>query len=177
MKKFVFLLLLSTRTFALDTAQITALNTFALNDPTASACIAAGDDGCLYNFMKTDTTFVVWRTNVSQSEIMQSSTFDWTRVDNLTTGKARVWDLMFKTPTGTLNASKANIRSGIDATWVGTAADLAVRASVYEKCKRFANQAEKVLATGTGTTGDPGVLTFEGVVPFSEIVKIRVGHE
>ena len=53
------------------------------------------------------------------------------------------------------------IRAGIDATWVGTAADLAVRATVYTHCKRAATRAEKSLAnlTGAGTDAVPGLLT------------------
>ena len=69
--------------------------------------------------------WVVWRTNAPIDDIMRNG-MDWARVDNLTAGKARIWDWMGRL--GTLDASKPNIRGGIDATWVGTAADLAVEA-------------------------------------------------
>ena len=59
--------------------------------------------------------YIVWRTNVDPNEIMRNG-LDWTRVDNLSVGKARIWDWM--TGLGTLNPSKANIRAGIDAVWV-----------------------------------------------------------
>jgi hypothetical protein len=85
---------------------------------------------------------------------------DWTRVDNLSVGKARIWDWMTKL--GAFDASKVNIRAGIDATWVGTSADLAVRAMVYTHCKRPATLAEKILATGTGTTEVPATMGYEG---------------
>ncbi len=70
-----------------------------------------------------DPPWIVWRTEVPIDDIMRNG-MDWARVDNLSTGKARIWDWMGRL--GTLNASKPNIRAGIDATWVGTAADLAV---------------------------------------------------
>ena len=55
------------------------------------------------------STFVVWKTRVSQDEIMQSSTFDWTRVDNLTNGKARIWSYMFDNQAKSINPANANM--------------------------------------------------------------------
>jgi hypothetical protein len=103
--------------------------------------------------------FVVWKTAVDPDDIMRNG-MDWTRVDNLSVGKARIWDWMTKL--GAFDASKVNIRAGIDATWVGTSADLAVRAMVYTHCKRPATLAEKILATGTGTTEVPATMGYEG---------------
>jgi hypothetical protein len=176
MKKLLLILaLLPSAAYAqLDQTQISALHTAALADPTAVACMNVGDDGCLNNYLNSPTTFVVWRTSVPQEEITGVASFDWTRVDNLSVGKARIWDWMFRN--GPINAANSNVRAGIDATWTGTAADLAVRASVYTKCKRFATVAEKVLATGTGTDAVPGVTTFDGSVPFQDTVKIRLGQ-
>jgi hypothetical protein len=115
--------------------------------------------------------FIVWRTKVTKKAIHASPAFDWTRVDNLSVGKARIWDLMFSA--GDIDASQANIRAGIDATWVGTQADLNVRAAVYTQCKRSATRAERVLATGTGSDASPGTLTFEGEIGYDEIQVAR----
>src|SRR5574340_729573 len=98
-------------------------------------------------------------------------TFDWTRVDNLTTGKARIWEYMFKF--GTINPSQSNIRTGIAAVWVGTAADLAVQAAVLAKCKTNPSRAVKALATGTGTSATPAVMSYEGTVSPAEASTIR----
>ena len=111
--------------------------------------------------------YVVWRTAVPVDEIMRNG-LDWTRVDNLSVGKARIWDWM--TRLDTLNPSKVNIRAGIDATWVGTAADLAVRAVVYTHCKRKASVVEKLFATGTGTDASPSTMGYEGPMPYQEII-------
>ena len=110
--------------------------------------------------------FVVWKTLVSVDEIMRNG-IAWDQVDNLSVGKARIWDWMSRL--GSFNCSKANIRSGIDATWVGTAAALAVRATVYTHCKRLATRVEKLFATGTGTTGNPGLLVFEGAINYRDV--------
>ena len=103
----------------------------------------------------------VWRTSVSQDEIMQNG-FDWVQVDNLTVGKARIWEWLFDNRTSAINPSKANVRAGIDEAWKGTAAMLAVRAAVYVHCKRNTTRGEKLFATGLGTDASPSTLVFEG---------------
>ena len=113
--------------------------------------------------------YIVWRTNVDPNEIMRNG-LDWTRVDNLSVGKARIWDWM--TSLGSLNPSKANIRAGIDATWVGTAADLAVRAVVYTHCKRQATVVEKLLATGLGTDASPSIMGYESPISYQEVESV-----
>lgn len=114
--------------------------------------------------------FIVWKSNVSVDEIMRNG-MAWDRVDNLTVGKARIWDWM--TRLGTFDASKANIRAGIDAAWVGTAADLAVRATVYTRCKRKATRCEKLLASGTGSDASPATMTFEGNLSYQDAFNAR----
>ena len=49
-------------------------------------------------------SFIVWKTSVTQDEIMQNG-FDWVQVDNLTVGKARIWEWMFDNQGATINSS------------------------------------------------------------------------
>lgn len=105
--------------------------------------------------------YIVWKPSISQSDVQQSDGWDWTRVDNLSVGKARIWEWLFKF--GSIAPSSANVRAGIDAAWVGTAADLANRAIVYTVAKRKATVFEKLLATGTGTTQSPANMAAEGI--------------
>ena len=114
--------------------------------------------------------FIVWRTDVSVDEIMRNG-MNWARVDNLTVGKARIWDWIGRL--GTLNASKENIRAGIDAAWVGTAADLAVRAMIYTHCKRKATRGEKLFATGTGSDATPATMAVEGRLSTDDVAQAR----
>lgn len=105
--------------------------------------------------------FKVYRSFVSLQEIMGNN-FDWTRVDNLSVGKARIWDWMKEgyavSGVAGLNFTNGACRSGVNAVWVGTQADLDVRAAVYSHASRNATVAEKLLASGAGTapnaTGD-----------------------
>lgn len=125
----------------------------------------------LYNVVASPD-FIVWKTRVSKDEVMLNG-FDWARVDNLSVGKARIWDWMFDNLLKVINPSKTNIRAGIDAAWVGTAADLAVRAAIYVHCKRASSRIEKLLATGTGTTNDPATMGSEGPITPNDVESAR----
>lgn len=157
----------------LTSEQLATLKAAILADPVLSA-FQAGSDGAYeiasaLNALATPD-FIVWRTNVSIDEIMRNG-MAWDRVDNLTTGKARIWDWIGRL--GTFDASKPNIRAGIDAAWVGTAADLAVRATVYTHCKRKATQAEKMFATGTGSDASPATMAVEGALSWQDVDLAR----
>lgn len=104
-------------------------------------------------------SWIVWRQSVTQDEIMQNG-FDWVRVDNLSIGKARIWEWLFANESRTMNPSKTNVRAGIDEVWKGTAADLAVRDAVYVHCKTPATVFQKLFSTGTGTTLAPATMTL-----------------
>jgi hypothetical protein len=154
----------------LTTAQLQAIKANVLADPTLSAMWTGGNPGQIAAYYNTTAApdFFAWRSSVTQDEIMQNG-FDWTRVDNLTVGKARIWGWLFDNQNKTINPAKANVRAGIDATWVGTAADLAVRAVVYTHCKRKTNNIEKLLATGVGSDASPATMGYEGTVDWPDI--------
>lgn len=160
---------------ALSTQQLAALKAAILANP-AWAQQPMTSDGAEVIASQLNApaapSFIVWRTSVSQDEIMQNG-FDWVRVDNLSVGKARIWEWMFSNDARAINPSKANVRAGIDECWKGTAADLAVRAAVYVHCKRGATVLEKIFATGTGSDQSPATLTFEGSVSYSEVRDAR----
>lgn len=116
--------------------------------------------------------YIVWRTSVSQDEIMLNG-FDWTRVDNLSVGAARVWQWMFDNGGKSFNPSKVNIRAGIDQVWKGTAQDLAVRAVVYTHCKRSATVFEKIFASGSGSDASPSTMAIESPVSYQDVMTAR----
>jgi hypothetical protein len=152
-------------------AQLTALKADIAADP-AFANVPRTGDGAYeiaqaYN-LPASPEFVVWKTSVEPDEIMRNG-MDWTRVDNLSVGKARIWDWI--TRLGTFDASRLNIRAAIDATWVGTSADLAVRAMVYTHCKRPASRVEKLFAAGLGTTAAPATMSFEGAINYQDVLS------
>ena len=158
---------------ALDSSLFSVVKAAIQADPVLSVVPAGSDGGWeiarLLN-LTANPDFYVWRTAVPIDEIMRNG-MAWDRVDNLTVGKARIWDWIGRL--GTFDASRPNIRSGIDAAWVGTAADLAVRATVYTHCKRKATVAEKLCAIGTGTEGSPAVMQFEGSLTWQDVELAR----
>ena len=159
-------------------AQLTALGVYITGTPNLAAFIAEGNIGAVMLELnaKAVPDYIVWRTSVSQDEIMQNG-FDWTRVDNLSVGKARIWEWLFDNQAAVINPSKPNVRAGIDQCWVGTAADLAVRAAVYVHCKRAATVAEKLFATGLGTTVSPSLMAFEGDIQPIDIERALAGGQ
>lgn len=142
----------------------------AETDPAFVSLRQQGATGLMAEWLNGPSSKIVWRTSVTQDEIM-SNGFDWVRVDNLSVGKARIWEWLFANEASSFNPSKANVRAGIDEVWKGTAADLAVRAAVYVHCKRPATRAEAVYATGTGTTENPATLGWEGIVSDYDVTR------
>lgn len=156
--------------------QLTTLRAAIDADPALAAYPNNSDGNSVIASLLNQTAspaFLVWRTAVTWDEIMLNG-MDWARVDNLSVGKARIWDWMFQNEGRTCNPSKSNIRAGIDAAWVGTAADLAVRAAVYVHCKRSATRAEQLFATGTGSDAVPATMGWEGTLTYQDVDLARV---
>ncbi len=120
--------------------------------------------------------FVVWKTSVTVEQIMVNG-FIWTYVDNMTIGKARIWEWLThygsSNQYGSLNPSKANVRAGIDEAFKGTAEVLAAREAVYVHCRRPATRGEKLFATGTGTTASPALMVVEDSIFYMDIFFAR----
>lgn len=149
--------------------QLLALKADIQADPILAQWAATGymaeDIARAYN-LTAAPDWTVWRTSVDPGEVMRNG-MDWTLVDNLSVGKARIWEWM--TRLGTFDPSKANIRAGIDATWVGTSAMLAMRAVVYTHCKRLATRSQKLFSTGAGSTASPATMNYEADLTYQNI--------
>jgi hypothetical protein len=163
----------SINAIALSEQEVNTLSAaiYAETDPEFVAYRQENKDYEMAIWLNQPSTFIAWVTNLTQDEIMQSPDFNWTRVDNLSVGKARIWDWMFDNSGTAINCANQNIRTGIESVWVGTAADLAVRAGVIAKCKRFAKRVERYFATGTGTYSSPGILGYEGDVSVRDVAN------
>lgn len=165
---------------ALTHQQQATLKAFIVADPVLNA-FPQNSDGAfaiaaLINQPATPT-FFVWRTRVDQQEVMLNG-FDWTRVDNLSIGKARIWEWMFESGDDSINPSNPNIRAGIIACWTGTQADQDVRLVVFTHCQRPASVVEKVFATGDGTTVQlngtgPATMGVVGPISFADVQTAR----
>ena len=156
-------------------AQLTTLKAYILATP-ALAQKPQNTDGA-YDIaaalnLEASPAYVVWRTSVSQDEIMLNG-FAWDRVDNLSNGAARVWEWMFDNAAKAFNPSKVNVRAGIDQVWKGNAQDNAVNDVIKGHCKRNASVVEKLFATGTGTTLSPATMAIESPISYQDVVAAR----
>lgn len=108
--------------------------------------------------------FWVWRAEADARQLMGDSGFDWTRVDNLSVGKARIWQFMMMG--GTIDPSQPNIRAGFAACF-SAVGDALTLASILGQCRRLATFNEKLFATGQGSTANPA--TVIGIGPLDGI--------
>lgn len=149
----------------LTPAQLTTLKADILADPVLAAYPVNSDGAfAIAEAYKAETTFIVWRTSVPVDEIVNNG-FIWTAVDTLQAGKARIWDWMRES--GQINPSKANVRQGLQDAFGATQPNIA------QHLKRAANRGEKLFATGTGTTANPGTMTFEGELSYQDVERAR----
>lgn len=154
----------------LTASQLTALKTDILADAAFNGVPMNSDGHTLiaaaYN-VAANPAFTVWKTSVGVDEIMNNG-FVWTAVDALTAGKARIWDWMTKL--GTINPSKANIRSGLSDCF-GAASAMAT--AILPHLKRLALRGERLFATGTGSDAVPGTLVVEGQISAADVGTAR----
>ena len=180
MKKFILLLLLtiSFSVSALTTDQKVILKAAALAEPTIADCITGGNDVCVAEWFNESSTFIVWRNLVTQVEYQTSeaagTTFSWSGTGGFisrTQGERDAWRTMFQS--GSVDPSKANVIAAFNDIFSGNGAGaIATRLHLLTLSKRIATNAEKALATGTGSDASPGKLTFAGNVSVSDISGI-----
>lgn len=143
-------------------SQLTKLKNAALAEPSQANNITQGNDAALADWYNQPSTWVNWRTDVSNAEC--NTQIKWAEVDTLTSGKARIWEwmrLMDK-----FNMGDGNIRKGVEDAF-GTASVSYV--NIITISKSFASNAEKALSNGTGTDTTPGKYTWQGLITDDDI--------
>jgi hypothetical protein len=120
----------------------------------------------------------VWRTSVSQLEIVTATTADgtvwsWPAFIARSQGERDGWREMFADG-GSVNASLANVRQGFADIFSGSTNNApAQRTHLLTVGRRKATRAEKLFATGAGTTAAPSLLGFEGDVTGQDVDSAR----
>lgn len=135
-------------------------------DPAVVTARTQRNDAELARLYNADTTFIVWRTAVYPQEYREAIV--WTAVDALSAGKARIWEWITQGMTASIDATKTNIRQGIADAW---GASSATGLALQGISKRPASKAEKLYVTGTGTTANPGLLTWEGPLSVNDVSR------
>jgi hypothetical protein len=164
----------------LTSAQRTALKTDILANPDATAIYQNGDLqalAALYNAAAVPA-FWTWRTSVTKSEFVNSvgpdgTTFSWTGTGFIgrSVGEQAAWQELFAS--GAVNPSLPNVRQAFADIFSGaTAPAPANRTHLLAMARRLATRAERLFATGTGTTASPGTLAFEGAVTVTDLIGV-----
>lgn len=145
--------------------QTMAAHIRANTDPVVVAALPLRNDGTIADWYNADSTFVVWRSALTPEQARTAiiGGDGLAQLDNLTAGKRDSLIWAFSGDTDPANSAQ---RAAIE-NLCGTQNTL--KAAILAAQKRLATKAERVFATGTGTSGSPGLLAFEGIVSVNEI--------
>lgn len=164
----------------LTSAQKVTLRNFILADPTMGPQAQAQDFASIRNELNANAApaFWVWRTSVSRADIYNTVDFEgnswsWTTYKNQSVTEQGAWTQIFMGDIA--NFAQANVRAGVSAIFTGSAQANAQDAHILSVARRQANVTEKLFATGTGSTADPAVMTFEGTLTEQNVSDIVNG--
>jgi hypothetical protein len=152
----------------------TAINTLPNNDD-ANIAIAGW-----YN-LNANPSFWAWKTSVTKNTLVTSvgpegTTFNWTGNGFITrsAGEQAAWAEIFN-GTGTVNPSLANVRQAFSDIFSGTGNAAANRTHLLAVARRLTTNAEKLFASGTGSTASPATMstTAEGNLSYQEVSTAR----
>ena len=140
----------------LNEAQRTVLATHmrANTDADVVAALAIRNDTELTRLYNLESTLEVWREAVTPNEYRE--VMIWTDIDQMTAGKARIWEWITENMTLSVDATKANIRAGVNEAFnaAGTAAFLVI-------AKEMCSVTEEIYADKTGS---PATRVFVGTL-------------
>ena len=178
------------------TTQLQAIKQAIITDQTILDSFNAGNHGIAIDLLNAPSSFIVWRTFTLSSDIQNA--ISWTNLTPVNpTGTSTIVDSNFLLACqgkqfnlqlllqgngfSTVATGKANIRAGfqdcLTAIPSGTAGALKSGGwpAVQLAMQRPATVAEKSMATGVGTSVSPGILTWEGTLPYTGILNDAMG--
>lgn len=154
---------------ALTDAQKATLKAAILADSGAAPLYTNGDLTGLADYLNAPASpaFIVWRTDVPTKDIKKA--INWSEYIGRSVGERGAFELIISN--GIVNAADLNVRTGFTDIFSGPSG-ANTRAALTAIAKRTATRAERVLATGTGSDATPGLLTFEGLLPVSDLIGL-----
>jgi hypothetical protein len=159
----------------LSAAQLLTLKNDIAADPTLRTLPNTPDDAVTiadtYSALAVPD-FWVWRTRVTETEYTSQTSGDgtvwsWPAYIARSQGERDGWARMFASGSGggAIDPSRANVRQGFADIFNGTQNNAsAQRTHLLTVSRRKATRAEKLFATGTGSTAAPAALGYEGPV-------------
>lgn len=167
----------------LTSAQLATLKADILADPAFNSVPQGSDEAftiaAAYN-LPAVPDFWVFRTAVSKAEYVQTTsvdgtTFNWTGTGFITRspGEQAAWRELFN-DSGLCNPSLASVRQAFQDIFSGAVAPApANRTHLATISRRKATRAEKLYATGTGSTASPATMVFEGALSYLDVQNAR----
>lgn len=155
----------------LTTTQLQALKANIQATPQLLTWWQEGSPGLIADYYNLEAApaFIVWKSNVSAREI--GNAWVGTDIDGMTAiNMQRLQLLLASSPDGVFDMRRADRRAGFENPFGANVNNLS-RVNMRAVWKRNATNAEKLFATGTGSDASPAVTTFEGNLPFSEVIK------
>lgn len=181
----IFTLILACSTqaaFAFTQTELDTLKVAAQAEPSIQGCLTGGDDVCVADWFNAASSYIVWKSRVTKDTYQTETgpttgtTFNWSGTGGYiarSQGERDAWNTLFSA-TNYVNPSRANVIAAFNDIFSGTGAGaVANRALLLDLSKRAATNAEKVLATGTGTNATPGTMTWEGRISPNDIYLIK----
>jgi hypothetical protein len=167
---------------ALSPAQLTALKNDINADPALAALPQTGDGAfeiaLAYN-APASPDFWVWRTSVTKDELTNGvgpdgTTFTWAGNGFITraAGEQAAWRVLFCV-SGSVNTALSNVRQAFTDIFSGTGNAAANRTHLSAVSRRKATRAEKLFATGTGSTASPATMGHQGALTYQDVEAAR----
>lgn len=153
----------------LTNAQRTTLRNAVLADPVLSALTPSADNAdAIATAMNaaTNPAFFVWKSTIQSTELFDAIT--WPGVDNLTVGRARIFEWMILA--GTIKPELQTTRTGITQCF---GAATATEVAIFALFKRVASRVEALLAnttSGDGQEATPARLRVEGQLSYQDVI-------
>ncbi len=115
---------------------------------------------------------MVWKTLVSRDELRRAVLSGAADLDNMTAGKR---DSLLWVCSDSIDATDPGTRQAITDLTVKSSGAVAalLRPPLEAALRRVATRAESALASGTGSTAVPALLTYEGVIDYALASTIR----
>ncbi len=160
----------------LTEAQRTTLRNDILADGTLNTLPPNSDSAFeiarVYNLEATPE-YWVWKTRLSKREVTSArspdnTVFSFTALISRSDGERDGWKELWNS-TLECDPSQENVRQGFADVFSGGTGS-AQRQHLLAMARRKASRVEKLLATGTGSTGSPATMGYEGPMPYSDVM-------
>jgi len=166
----------------LSPEQLATLKAAIVADPTLNSQ-PANSDGSFAIADALDVAaspdYWVWRTSVTKKEVVENAsqdatTFTWAGNGFITrsVGELECWNQLFNSVLA-CNPSLPNVRQAFSDIFSGAGNAALNRTHLLIVARRKATRAEKLFATGTGSTASPATMTFEGKLTYQAVDAAR----